>query len=186
MRLIQTTVVAALTAAGIALAAAPAANAQDVAFTHYRHGPAQMPFDQPIGPMMGGGGGGELLAIACSERGATHLEAALEAAAERLELTAAQTPLFEDFRTAALAAQTGFADACVAAREARPDDLVDAIRLRQSLVSAHLEAVDSALPAFEAFYDSLTDRQKLDLVQMRQGARHNWQGDDGPRFMFRR
>lgn len=169
MKLIQTTLAAALTAGGL-FAAVPAANAQQLTPAHFRHGQMSMPHDG-----MMPGRGADLLRMACSAQGGERLEAALNAAAGRLDLTDEQTPLFEDFRTAALSAQTAFADECVAATQEAPADIVDGIRARQTLLTAQVAAIDSALPAFEAFYDSLTDRQKLQLVAMRAEGRHRWE-----------
>ena len=181
MKLIPTTIAAAITAGGL-IAAMPAM-AQEGPRVEHRSEFAMRPAD----PMPGRAA--ELLTMACSSRGTERLEAVLDAAGDRLDLSDEQAPLFEDFRTAALSAQTSFADECVAATAETPADLVDAIRLRQTILEAHVAAVDSALPSFEAFYDSLTDRQKLQLVAMRAEGRHRWedrmQRPDRQFFFFR-
>lgn len=64
-----------------------------------------------------------LAGVACGPNATERLENRLERIADRLELTAEQTTLFETFRTTALTAQTGFADACKAALPERAADL---------------------------------------------------------------
>lgn len=61
--------------------------------------------------------------IACGPNATERLENRLDRIADRLELTAEQKPLFDTFRTTALTAQTGFADACKAAMPADAADL---------------------------------------------------------------
>lgn len=184
------TAFAAVLAGTIGLAVMPSVQAQDIEPAHYRMGPAHSRHMQPDREHFGARGdraGGPLAGLMCTEDGAGRLEAVLDRVAERLGLGDTQTPLFEDFRTASLTAQTTFADACMAVHDETPDDLVQAIRARQALLAARLEAVDSVLPSFEALYDSLTDAQKLALVRMRPGAPHGfgpnherWHGREGP------
>ena len=87
-----------------------------------------------------------LAGIACGPGFADRLETRLDRIGKRLDLTTAQQPLFEAFRTTALAAQTEFADACAAAR---PGD------------RAELPAQPGAQP------------KTLDLNQLKQGADHS-------------
>jgi hypothetical protein len=65
-----------------------------------------------------GGGRGGFAGLICSTDGATQLQTRLDALATRLTLTATQQPLFDAYRTAALAAQTTFADACATVQPA--------------------------------------------------------------------
>ncbi len=127
------------------------------------------------GPMQERGmarGGFPLLALGCAPEAAERYETALENVGERLELTEEQTVAFDAFTTAALAAQTSVADTCAAFAEVDSDDdtapdLIDRLTQRQLMLSAQVEAMDSVLPALEAFYDSLTDEQKAELMPQR-------------------
>lgn len=122
---------------------------------------------------------GGLLALVCSERGAERLEHQLLSLSHRLDPTPEQQPLFEDFRTAALTAQTGFADSCA---ERRPQDdtavapdLVERLRQRIGIGEARTAAMNEVLPALEAFYDSLSDEQKA-LLEPRRDRRGDRRG----------
>lgn len=137
--------------------------------------------DQHMGPSHGGGeaqargparGGFPLLALTCAPDAAERFEAVLGAAGERLDLTDEQNVAFEDFRTAALAAQTGFSDTCAAFATVEGDDeveadLIDRLTRRQLMLSAQVDAMDDVLPALETFYDSLSDEQKAGLTPQR-------------------
>lgn len=124
-------------------------------------------------------GHGGLLMLACSERGADRLEHMLLSLSQRLDPTADQQPLFEDFRAAALTAQTGFADRCA---ELRPEDgfagapdLVKRLEAGIAIGEARLAAMNEVLPALETFYGSLTDQQKA-LLEPRRGSRDGRHG----------
>ncbi len=125
----------------------------------------------------GDGRMGGLLNLVCNERGAERLEIAFVRISHRVELTAEQLPLFEALKTAALTAQTGFSDTCAANRPAPvaegqqppPVDLLDGMQGRLAVEKAHVAALESVMPAFEAFYNSLTDEQKAQLAPPRRG-----------------
>jgi len=186
MRLIPTTALAALTAGGLSLAALPDAYAQDVEYSHFRHGSAEHHWQPGPGMMRPGDGAGmmspggaQLLAFICSPQAATRAEQALSNLADRLQLSEPQTPLFEEFRTQTLTAQSAYAEKCAALIEHRPDDLIEAIKTRQALLSARLDAVESVLPSFEALYGALTDTQKFELVRGRAGHFGAMRGGEG-------
>lgn len=124
-------------------------------------------------------GHGGLLMLACSEQGADRLEHMLLSLSQRVDPTAEQQPLFEDFRTAALTAQTSFADRCV---ELRPQDgtadvpdLMARLETGIAIGEARLAAMNEVLPALDAFYGSLTDAQKA-LLEPRRGMRDGRRG----------
>lgn len=138
---------------------------------HRDRGPGEMRFALRDGPMMGGQRGG-LLALVCAPEGADRLEHLLLNISQRVEPTAEQQPLYDTFKTAALTAQTDFADACAEARpaktaEATAPDLADQMKARLAIEKAHVEAMTTVIPTFEAFYDSLTDEQKQALEPRR-------------------
>jgi hypothetical protein len=115
-----------------------------------------------------GMGRGGLLGLVCSDKGAEALEVAFVRLSHRLDLTDAQSTLFDAFKTNALTTQTSFADDCKAAlpdrtAEATPD-LVDGLKARLAIQQAELTAMNQILPDFEAFYASLTDAQKADFM----------------------
>lgn len=145
--------------------AAPSAAAPD-------HGPAAGPRGhmRVRGPMAGGVAGRPfaMLTLACSDKGAGALEKMLDRSARRLDLSADQQKLFDAFRAKALVAETGFADACKAARpdrtaQTRPD-LLDRVKAGLAIDQARLTALNEVFPDFEALYNSLSDQQKQHLL----------------------
>jgi hypothetical protein len=116
----------------------------------------------------GMGRGAGILGLVCSDRGAEALEIAFVRMSHNLDLTAEQTPLFDTFKTKALTTQTSFADACKAAMpdksaDAKPD-LLERLKAGVAVDEARLAAITAVLPDFEAFYGSLTDAQKANLM----------------------
>ena len=109
------------------------------------------------------------------------LEIAFVRWSHRLELTTEQQPLFDALKTKALTTQTSFADDCQAAMpdrtaDAKPD-LLEGLKARLAIEEAKLTAMNAVLPDFEAFYGSLTDAQKADLMPQGMGPRHGGPGD---------
>ncbi len=197
----STLAVVALVATTIGLASAFPASAQDAAPTLAAasdHGPGMHRVWRHDGPGRAGGMGmrgmgrtGGLLALACSDKGPEALDVALLRLSYRLDLTDAQKPLFDAFRTKALTTETSFADTCKASRpdktaDAKPDMLA---RLKASLAidQARLTALNDVLPDFEALYSSLTDAQKasinprgpMDLSGAGAGPQGHWHRDGG-------
>jgi hypothetical protein len=156
-------------------------------FLHRDRGPGDMRFELRGGQMGGqmGGKRGGVLALVCAPEGADRLEHLLLSISQRVDPTTEQQPLYDAFKSAALTAQTDFSDACTEARpqqtaEATPADLADRMKTRLAIEKAHVEAMTNVIPTFEAFYDSLTDEQKLSLEPRR---RHHMEGQrpDAPR-----
>lgn len=132
---------------------------------------------------LGPGRLGGLLALGCSERSADRLEHMLLEIEQRTDPTAEQAKLYTEFKDKALAAQADFAAACTAARpdedERGTRDLVDRLKARLDVEVAHVDAMSNVLPAFEAFYDSLSDAQKETLEPRRFRFRDAWlDGED--------
>lgn len=121
----------------------------------------------------GGPRGGGLIDLVCSERGAEQLEIAFVRLAHRLDLTAEQTPLFDDLKATALTAQTQFADQCASALPARDQaaatpaerpDMVTRLKTRLDIDKARITAMETVLPKLEALFASLSDTQKHSLA----------------------
>ena len=179
MKTITTSAIVALMTATIGLTAiAPAfaqdatpaqTQAQDGPGFHMRHG------HQGPGPMGGRMGGGDLLDF---QHGAEAIEIALVRLSHRVELTAEQQPLFDALKTAALAAAADFATATEGLRPqdnsaagetttATAPDISERLENRIAIETAHLAALQAVEPAATAFFDSLTDEQKAQLVPQR-------------------
>jgi len=128
-----------------------------------------------------------MMALACSDKGPAALDKMFDRTDKRLELSADQQKLFDAFKAKALTAETDFADACQAARpdrsaEKRPD-LLERMKSGLAVEQARLTAMNSALPEFEAFYNSLTDQQKANLLPrhgMAPGGRGGMDRNGGP------
>lgn len=134
---------------------------------------------QNAGPDLGQGG---IVHFFCSVNGAPRLEIALNNLSDRLTLAADQTTLFDAFKTALLTAQTGFADACQLPAAGADTQLnpVEQLNLSVSNETARIAAIDSVLPSFEAFYNSLSDTQKAQFAIPLRGDMHMAQGQFGP------
>jgi hypothetical protein len=138
-------------------------------FLERERGPGQMKFSMRGGP---GGQRGGVLSFVCSPKGADRLEHLLLNISQRVDPTTEQQPLFDTLKSAARTAQTGFADTCAEARPERTagadrPDLAERMKTRLAIETAHVEAMTSVIPAFEAFYDSLSDAQKQSLEPRR-------------------
>lgn len=127
---------------------------------------------------------GGIAGLICSTDGATQLETRLADLATQLKLTTEQQPLFDAYKTAALSAQTTFADSCARlqpaadAKPTTPPDALTVLKDRQARQTAELDALNAVLPSFEALYNSLDDTQKAALTPL---AGHFGPGDHGPR-----
>jgi len=111
--------------------------------------------------------------LICADDGAVRLEKALGKFDEKLTLTDTQKPLFDEFKTAALTAQTSFSDNCTVPVRGGDANVIDRMKTRQANMAAHLTAVEEFMPQFEALFDSLTDDQKTALKQGRRGQGHD-------------
>lgn len=140
----------------------------------------------PKGDRRGEHGGG-IAGLICSTDGATQLETRLTDIATKLALTAEQQPLFDAYRTAALTAQTTFAETCATVQPAAtgtpttPPDAITVLKDRQVRQTAELDALNAVLPSLEALYNSLTDAQKAvlaPLVGPQHGPDHGPRGED--------
>lgn len=142
----------------------------------------------------GAGGAFQFAELSCAPRAADRLDNRLDRMSKRLELTADQEKLFENFRTSALTAQTDFADQCADIRPARSadksarkterPDLIQRLEQRLKFDEARLAAMTDLLPQFKAFYQSLSDEQKAELMPhrgFRQGLEAPQPGKHFPR-----
>lgn len=192
----STMTIAALVVATIATGAAAPAMAQDQGpgrdrEVHLRGpggGEAHMRFGGQRGARMMVNRGGErgmggLFALVCNEDGGDRLQHMLLNIEQRTDPTGNQTALYDTFKAAATSAQADFASACAAARPADDTaslDLPDRLKSRLDVQQAHLDAMNAVLPAFEAFYDSLSDEQKQALAPRRGEHRMDHRGPGAP------
>ena len=160
----QATALAALVVTTLGLMALPVA-AQDQAMPVAKRGDHQV---HRMFRGMGPGRGAGVLGLVCSDRGAEALEIAFGRWSHRLDLTAEQKELFDALKARALTTQTSFADQCAAALPERTagamPDLLESFKARLAVEEARLTAMNDILPDFEAFYTSLTDDQKAELM----------------------
>lgn len=127
----------------------------------------------------GGPGRGGFIRLMCSEDGAARLELMLNHMDDRITLTDEQKALYDTFKTQALAAQTQYADSCTQPTRGPGTDIVDRLKTGQENMKALVSAMDTVIPAFEAFHDSLTDAQKAEMQPQRGQGR--WGDRDGDR-----
>jgi len=130
------------------------------------------------------GGHGFLNSI-CSETGAERLEKGMEIMAIRIDLTDAQRPAFDDLKTAALTAQTDYAEACTPLKAEKPEGAAEKLKHRTAMMELQLESMNQVLPSFEAFFDTLSDEQKAELNKFGgkkgKGGKGKMQGKNGQR-----
>jgi Spy/CpxP family protein refolding chaperone len=121
--------------------------------------------------------GPSMLNLVCSPRGAERLEHVFVAVSHRAAITDAQKPAFDALKTAALSAQTDYADTCKASFDAiRADgkpDPIKALQARLAVDSARVEALTAILPKIEDFYKTLTPEQKTALQPSRRQGMNN-------------
>jgi hypothetical protein len=185
------TALAALVVASLSLTAIPvAAQDQTTPVAKKSDREVHRSIIRDVGPGRGGPmGGAGILGLVCSPDGAEALEVALVRLWHRLDLTDDQKTLFDTFKANALTNQTSFADDCEAAlpdrtADTRPD-LLEHLKSGLAVQEARLTAMNAVLPDFEAFYGSLTDEQKADLMPprmvIRDSGRDDRDGRDGNR-----
>ena len=121
------------------------------------------------------------LKFACSDEAADKLDTMLSKMSEKFELTNEQEGLYDDFKTAALTAQTNFADNCSSPKAdvAEKDDanIVMRLNVQRHNMAATVTALDEVLPELEAFFDSLSDEQKAAMKKQGPNMQgHNMQG----------
>ena len=199
MKTISTTAIVAVMTAALGLSAVAPAMAQQPAPLH-KQNEMQRPGEGPghhaprpgqDGPRHGGPErGGMLGGLLDFGRDGENIEVALVRLSHRIELTDEQKTLLETFKTAALSAQADFATAVDAVRPAPPaagatrerPDIVASLDRRIAMEQAHVAALTAVKPSFEAFFTSLTDEQKAQLMPQRE-QHMGWQGQHGKRPM---
>lgn len=181
MKTISTTAILALMTASIGLGAVVPALAQDAttAAPTAQTQPAdpsatgERGFRNGPGMRQGGGMGG--LGLFSIEHGAEAVEIAIVRLSHAIELTDEQTVLLEALKTDALAAVAAFEAATEGLRPTPPaegetaalPDISERFENRIAIQTAQLAALEAVQPAFTAFFDSLTDEQKAELVPER-------------------
>lgn len=163
MKTITATALVALMTTTIGLTSMAPSFAQDTAPAAQE----EQSFRQHLGPRDGG-----LAGFFGFERGAEAVEIAFVRLSHAIELTAEQQPLFDAFRTAALSAATELEASLDELRPAAPAegvvapaiDFADRIDNRIAVETARLAALEAVRPAAVAFFDSLTDEQKTQLM----------------------
>ena len=108
-------------------------------------------------------------------------EIALVRLSHRLDLTTEQQALFDTLKTSALAAAENFEAATEGLRPVPPaegekpamPDVAARLETRIAVEKAHVAALEAVQPSVAAFFGSLTDEQKAELMPAR--------GEHGPR-----
>lgn len=103
------------------------------------------------------------LRFVCSDRGETRIENGFERIAKRIDLSKDQVVALDNFKTAALSAQAGFNQVCADFKPGKDADLIDRMKSRQAATAARLVAMQSVMPTFEVFFDTLSNEQKARL-----------------------
>lgn len=110
--------------------------------------------------MMGRGGYGRM----CGPGAAGFAEWRIDRMQRTLDLTADQRAKFDAFKDASTKAAQAMRDACPTNF---PDSMTDRLGLMESRMETMLTGIKTVRPAFDAFYNSLTDAQKTRLNENR-------------------
>ncbi|UJW86800.1 Spy/CpxP family protein refolding chaperone [Devosia sp. SL43] len=118
------------------------------------------------------------------------IEIALVRLSHAIELTTEQQALFDTLKIDALAAAETFSTAVeglrptpVEGQTAERPEFSEMFENRIALETAHLAALEAVQPSLTAFFDSLTDEQKAELLPQRpnrNGGQHQGQMHKGP------
>jgi hypothetical protein len=134
----------------------------------------------------GRGLGTSVLDLSCGDRGAEALEIAFVRIQYEVKPNDQQRPLFDALRTAAIADQKNYADACRAAISAMRSQanatVLDRFSARLALETARVNALNDILPKFRAFFDSLTDDQKAAFQPATRGFTRDGSGPNPGAF----
>lgn len=176
MKTIKTTAIVALMTAAIGLTAIAPTYAQDAA-----PAPTQEQAFRPGGPGLHlrqdnqGPGRGGFLDFFGRGDSTEAVEIALVRLSHAIEMTAEQQALFDTLKTDAIAAAETFSTAVEGLRPAAPvegqtaqrPEFSEMLENRIAFETAHLAALEAVQPSLTAFFDSLTDEQKADLMPQR-------------------
>ena len=208
MKTITTTAIVALMTAAIGLTAVAPTYAQDAA-----PAPTQEQAFRQGGPGLHlrqdgehGPGRGGFLDFFGRGNSTEAVEIALVRLSHAVEMTTEQQALFDTLKTDAMAAAETFSTAVEGLRPAAPQggsavptegqtaerpEFSDMLENRIAFETAHLAALEAVQPSLSAFFDSLTDEQKADLMPQRphrnggpgmfgKGGEHQGQMHKGP------
>lgn len=122
------------------------------------------------------------------ERGSEAVEIALVRLSHAIDMTAEQQTLFDTLKTDALAAADKFETTLKGLRPTPPaqgqqaerPDIAKGLETRIALETAHVEALKAVQPSLTAFFASLTDAQKAELMPAH--ARNGNMGDHNGRW----
>jgi hypothetical protein len=164
MKTITTTALVALMTATIGLSAAAPAFAQDAS-------PRPDRTHQTERGHGGMGGARGFLDL----RNPDAVEIGLVRLSQRIELTPEQQPLFDAFKTAAMAAAEDFSSVLDSVRPPAPATgqtptplpISEMFSTRIAITTAQLDALKAVEPSATAFFDSLTDEQQAQLMPQR-------------------
>lgn len=177
MKTIKTTAIVALMTAAVGLTAIaptyaqeatpPAAPSQEQGF---RPGGPGLPRHDERGPGRGG-----LMDLIGNGDSTEAVEIALVRLSHAVDMTAEQQTLFDTLKTDALAAAETFSTAVEGLRPTPPaegqaverPEFSEMLSNRIAFEKAHLAALEAVQPSLSAFFDSLTDEQKADLMPQR-------------------
>jgi len=92
--------------------------------------------------------------------GRERVETRIRTLHDKLHVTADQEPQWRDVAKVMRENEKTIHELVDARHENEPDNAVDDLKSYKEIADAHAEGLENLIPAFETFYDSLSDRQK--------------------------
>lgn len=171
--LLGTTLALAVGATAFAPAVYAAGNNSDGARQHHKG-------ERGHGKRFGPSRGNPLFAALCGDDAADKRSEMFDQFEEKIKPTGDQTALWDALKSTVTTAGTDFSESCDAIKSTETETAPENMAKRMAMMEARLAFSGAVLPAFESFYDSLTEDQIAELKMHPEGrGRSGHRGHQG-------